>query len=1563
VSSCRYKIIDQFLQGTASTIYKAVDILSGDVVCIKKLSSTSNYNQQEIFKRNFRNMAESMHSLLMPVLDYGVFQGSGSPFYTMPWVEHVPFKDKQWDLNDLVKLYIQVTQALVYLHRKGCRFSKLNSSNILWLKHPDDEGKQIRLINYFDTGVDRPFSTDLHRMAFIIIDCLEKYSGLNDTDTGKFVELRGLNKLKTLCNDVILMNPDLGTAWNLLLKLIELFDTQQYSRRPSRRIYFAESPFLGQDSTIEKLDNWLSNTAADSALIFESLTLMGRHRLVRNWLARIKPAGINVIELNLQTAKPVLRYLAGETETGLSADAVTCLDQLRSTLLIVHRNSTIELLDKKWIAVIKEVTRRGWQILISADEQRLFELEEEGILDCGYVSHISMPPISYADSCRIVTMLLGSKLLSPRLQHETHKLARGNPGLIVKVINFWIREDFLIKEKDQWILTPDTGIPLPVPPEIQRILKNRLTSLSPDVVQFLHVFALLDKVLDAQELAAFVEISDLKRILKLLVYRDIITVENRANAEFGYTFSHKIFKVTILDQMNDEQKRNGHRKIAIVMERDAWEASDIAYHWLEAGEIEKGVRKGLEVAWGYRYKGEFIKAEKWVNKLRAKTTGLPVKLQADVYYLHTEISLMRYRHHDVLESAHRALDLLPQTRDFSEIRSFLYQHIGQVQMREAHFEDAQISVARGLKEIEKLTPGQTSITLGILAGAIARFRGDYVQAQGELEKAESRLEYIKNISSKQSSRATIMNLKSSILIDKGFTVEARAILDECIKLCDECGFNYYRALLRNKRAWLESLSGYSSVADVFLSEATRISQKLNLLSEIAHSDRISGMIALQRSQFVDAETFINRSVNMSKQLCRKLDEPFSSCLMAGLYRKQGRYAEAREIITDLLNEMQNRTLYSVDLKIFIEAAFLELDNAKYTAALRFFNKGLKLVQLFSGHRDDAWIRYGMALVYWRLNHLERTRANLKQAEVAAASSDNQILLAWIFLLKARLEKLDRNRLAFVESLDKSEKLFAASQSEQGRLSIVELRLRDSIDKDLSDEKWKKAIDLWSTVRNVDSWRQLLDIAITVSRLGIRRGNYNQITGLIDSMIGLSRENNCREELWRLFRIRAKLQENQGFSASARESLISALSIIKDISRDIRSPILNRSYNSRYDVRDIRNQIKQINRKEKISSSRAALPSLSFNEESSGKRVFMFTSEHNRLLRQSVRRFRQHLEAKDLVTDLMDVSLKLSGGDRSIVFLRQPGQDIYEQCGIRLIGLAPEVDSRVVRTSSLFENIISEKQFFYSPNISTDDRIAEMTIKKHVGKRSVLVTPMRAARDVVGVIYLDSRVGSNEMLIGTAPVVQELADEAALSLEISTLYRDLDDTFMSMVRALGSAVDAKDKYTHGHSSRVAEYALLIGHELGLRIEDIRDLEIGAYLHDIGKIGIAKLILESQDKLSDEEMEEIRHHPEIGTRILSPVRKLAKVALAIRQHHERYDGKGYPDQLKGEDILLIARIISVADALDAMTTIRPYHNPMPLKKCIKVIVDNAGAQFDPLVAGAVKQLFHKGLLKLT
>ena len=182
-------------------------------------------------------------------------------------------------------------------------------------------------------------------------------------------------------------------------------------------------------------------------------------------------------------------------------------------------------------------------------------------------------------------------------------------------------------------------------------------------------------------------------------------------------------------------------------------------------------------------------------------------------------------------------------------------------------------------------------------------------------------------------------------------------------------------------------------------------------------------------------------------------------------------------------------------------------------------------------------------------------------------------------------------------------------------------------------------------------------------------------------------------------------------------------------------------------------------------------------------------------------------------------------------------------------------------------------------------------------------------------------------------------------------------FEQTASALANAIDAKDRYTHGHSARVANYSKTIAKMVGKSEKECDDIYYAALLHDIGKIGISDEIINKEGKLTPEEYDEIKKHPVIGKDILSSIVEFPYLSIGAHHHHERYDGKGYPDKLKGNDIPELARIIAVADAYDAMTSKRSYRDPLPQQKVREIIIEEMGAQFDPVFAAQILHMIDR------
>ncbi len=240
-----------------------------------------------------------------------------------------------------------------------------------------------------------------------------------------------------------------------------------------------------------------------------------------------------------------------------------------------------------------------------------------------------------------------------------------------------------------------------------------------------------------------------------------------------------------------------------------------------------------------------------------------------------------------------------------------------------------------------------------------------------------------------------------------------------------------------------------------------------------------------------------------------------------------------------------------------------------------------------------------------------------------------------------------------------------------------------------------------------------------------------------------------------------------------------------------------------------------------------------------------------------------------------------------------------------------------------------------------------------GGSSELAVPVHIGREVWGAFDLRA-AASNAFDADDARLVELVADHTGAALRTAELYRKLEQTHLGVAEALAAALEAKDGYTAGHARWIAELGVQVGRELGLSDDQLDDLRYGAIFHDIGKIAIPDAILNKAGALTAEEFEVIKTHPEAGEQILAPVPFLANVREIVRHDHERWDGTGYPDGLRGAQIPIGARIVLVVDAYHAMISDRPYRKAMGEAEAIKELGANAGSQFDPAVVQALQKV---------
>jgi putative nucleotidyltransferase with HDIG domain len=226
-------------------------------------------------------------------------------------------------------------------------------------------------------------------------------------------------------------------------------------------------------------------------------------------------------------------------------------------------------------------------------------------------------------------------------------------------------------------------------------------------------------------------------------------------------------------------------------------------------------------------------------------------------------------------------------------------------------------------------------------------------------------------------------------------------------------------------------------------------------------------------------------------------------------------------------------------------------------------------------------------------------------------------------------------------------------------------------------------------------------------------------------------------------------------------------------------------------------------------------------------------------------------------------------------------------------------------------------------------------------------------------------GTSVEVAGTAEIADLSENFNRMSASIADAFekvqkaaRENQELFVSSIRALAAAIDAKDPYTRGHSERVARYASAIAKEMGLPAEEVRKTRLSALLHDVGKIGIDDRIIRKPTALTDEEFELMKAHPVKGAAIMETIPQMADIIPGMKYHHEKWEGGGYPDGLKGEEIPLQARIVAVADAFDAMTTTRPYQKAMEVSYVLERLRDMSQKRFDGAVVEALARSYAKG-----
>lgn len=326
-----------------------------------------------------------------------------------------------------------------------------------------------------------------------------------------------------------------------------------------------------------------------------------------------------------------------------------------------------------------------------------------------------------------------------------------------------------------------------------------------------------------------------------------------------------------------------------------------------------------------------------------------------------------------------------------------------------------------------------------------------------------------------------------------------------------------------------------------------------------------------------------------------------------------------------------------------------------------------------------------------------------------------------------------------------------------------------------------------------------------------------------------------------------------------------------------------------------------------------------------------------------------LDIESVLREVMDTIIRLTGAERAFLMLRSPSGEMENRIARNWEHESVADDERRI-SRTVVEWVANHGSAILTTNAMDDPRFSSHSSVVAYNLRSILCVPLKVKDELIGVIYADSRVQNALFSDDDRTLLTLFAHQAAVALENARLYQALAAAYDQTLEALASALDTRDRDTQGHSRRVVQYAMRIAREIGLPEDQWPDLQRGALLHDIGKIGVPDAILRKPGPLDDDEWKIMRRHPAYGRDMLDGIPFLQAPCQVVYAHQERYDGSGYPQGLVGEDIPLGARIFAVADAFDAITSDRPYRNAADIEEARARIRQASGAQFDPRVVEA-------------
>ncbi len=1565
----RFALTEELNRTVVSRVFVARSLLPPwpDTV-LKILVESASDTERAQFRKRYKLMARLKHVNLMPVAH--LFEDSECHWigYAMPrivpWQLHTPVKN----LNRFLSIAKALCSAVDYLHRSGYLAGTLSLDQLLFSGDPLDDPSHLRLINYgfaadsdgFSEisrireisrlapevihGAIETLSIDLYGLGVLLYELATGHCPFTGT-VGQIIK-KHLNEtppppeldpgVDRIIGRLLAKEPHMRfAAAQDVLAEFDRIATHRPTSGVMQDLLQGETLLTGRETEMERIEAGLTDaesTGRSAVVCVEGLFGAGKSRVIREISALQSSAGWIVLPVRSRDDLAMI-------ESWLRDDP-----QPKVPVLICQDS------DEVFADLFRSVgswragsSGRRVHLLVEIPAREILREHENGFSAPPEACVVHLDRLPDEKIARIVGSYLYSSSPPGELTESIRLLSAGYPLFIESSLRFLHRSGALEFE-EEWVFHQDRVPRNQYPPLITEYIQDLLAFIGTPLQALLLEIAACGEaatlpILDRIAKPGYNSILD--RGIRLGILKQ---ASDESAAESPIRFAHPAIPRLLIQRADSDALSRLYARIARALSECGWEGELPARMFLECGQVQDAAVEAMRAVTGLMQTGDQNKAYLLLRDFESVLDDLSPAMRRSILTALAGIELDR-GHGSLAMKYCDQIDpepLGPETASLYRIRA-------QVLIDRCEFSQA-MHVLREAASIGGLAEADCA--------ALVLLEGRLNILIGRMDEARSAADRLNRMASHPSTHSVVRRFQTimNALIDcvEGCRGKAILALEDAL-----AGDSTDPSRLGLMLAELLLDSGRYKDASAVLDRIAREREHPDSQPERALWLRIRAGVSLHQLELNAAEDFLEQAINIDVRCEQKLEEQKALILRAQVRLARGRIDQARDELTDILGNAEAMGCITLAQECRTALVQVMLDNADYEAARYHIDRCIQSVEESEYRYLSVRLRILKASLYWMVNMMKEVHTQLAPFQGASPDESGVDTSIQSLILLSHCARLER-QFSTSHTLLRTAR-DAAEQCGAIKLQVwIELaQIRLTIDSDLSDSVWYQTVNIWDRLKRLPDMKLKLETGLVISKLAFRRGDIRNASRILDSSLGIARHYGYREHLWRGMRMMAQILYSQRLTSQTFQILTQAREVLGQILAAITSREISLAYQNRPDVQATQlmfEDLEQIHRTHFDSGE--SFPVVSIEEGVEPIRIGLL-GERYRLYHQAARAIRAQTQIDKILDLLVDTGMKLSGAFRGIaVLLDERG---VERTSRRCRFDTPDYPIQALLGSAMVRDALDSKECIVIRDTRSDARYPGDPFLESLLPVSLLCIPCRSRMTVPGVICLESGIEEAGPLRENGGLIQDLADEAALAIESARMYSEQNEVFLGVVRALSAAVDAKDPYTFGHSSRVSHYARLIATELGMGHEDLRKLELAALLHDIGKIGISQAILDSPNVLNPDEKRTVSFHPEIGAQILAPIKKFKRIWTAVYQHHERYDGKGYPHGLRGSEIELFGRILAVADALDAMTTNRPYQKAKTVAAATDQLRIHSGTQFDPEIVATVERMLVKGTLQ--